>query len=407
MSGLLIRKRATSALLLLAWLALPACQIAERTPTGDDPPDDPPDAVNPGVVSDFALAGVSDSSVTLSFTEVDNGAGQPASYEIRRQNGAISWGSAAGVSQGTCATPVAGTAIGAQRSCTVLGLAAATGYQFQLVAFRGTLNVDAVFGSLSNVVGGTTTAGTTVQVDTIFAEDFESGSVDAWQDGVNASLHRVISNSSLAQSGGYLLEVTYPAGGDGGWLTRWFMPGYDSLYVSFWVRFPATWLGGTKLLAFSGSRTDDQWSAFGRAGECPTGTDFFSAMVVTEGTGNPGPTRFYAYYPAMAREPDGVTCWGRVSDGTETYLSPLALSAGSWHHVEYWMKLNAPDRADAVQTFWLDGVQRGSWNGLSFRTSTILKLNSVQLNFSNSASTIQTQKLYIDNLVVLTGRPTP
>jgi len=53
---------------------------------------------------------------------------------------------------------MAGTAIGATRSCTVLGLAAGTGYQFQLVAFRGTLNVDAVFGAFSNVVSGTTGA---------------------------------------------------------------------------------------------------------------------------------------------------------------------------------------------------------------------------------------------------------
>jgi hypothetical protein len=52
---------------------------------------------------------------------------------------------------------VAGIAFGAKRTCTVLGLAPVTGYQFQLVAFRGTLNVDAVFGGFSNVVSGTTT----------------------------------------------------------------------------------------------------------------------------------------------------------------------------------------------------------------------------------------------------------
>jgi len=60
-----------------------------------------------------------------------------------------------------------------------------------------------------------------------------------------------------------------------------------------------------------------------------------------------------------------------------------------------------------MQTFWVDGVQRGSWNGFSFRSSAILKLNSVQLTFSNSASTIQTQKLYVDDLIVLTARPVP
>jgi hypothetical protein len=240
--------------------------------------------------------------------------------------------------------------------------------------------------------------------DTVFAEDFESGTLAAWQDGVDPTRHRVVTDPSGAQSGSHYLAVTYPAGADGGWLTRWFMPGYDSLYVSFYVRYPTTWLGGTKLLAFYGSRTDNQWSAMGQAGHCPTGTDFFAAMVVTEQTGNPGPTRFYTYYPAMAREPDGVTCWGRFGNGTETYVPPLAMSAGVWHHVEFWVKLNTPGQADASQTFWIDGVQRGQWGGFSFRTSTILQLNSVQLTFSNGGAP-QTQQLYIDNLVVTRTRP--
>ena len=252
----------------------------------------------------------------------------------------------------------------------------------------------------------TVTVTAVVKVDTVFAEDFESGTLTAWQDGVDPTRHQVVTDRSGAQSGSHYLAVTYPAGTDGGWLTRWFMPGYDSLYASFYVRYPPTWLGGTKLLAFYGSRTDDQWSAFGKAGICPTGTDFFAAMVVTEATGNPGPTRFYTYYPAMAREPDGVTCWGRFGDGTETYMPPLAMGAGVWHHVEFWVKLNTPGLADASQTFWIDGVQRGQWGGFSFRTSTILRLNAVQLTFSNGAAP-QTQQLYIDHLVVLAARPAP
>src|SRR5439155_1704643 len=95
----------------------------------------------------------------LSFTEVDDGTGQPASYDVRYAVGALSWGSAPGVTSGTCATPVVGSAIGAQRSCTVLGVTPATGYQFQLIPFRGTLNMGtAVLGSVSNVASGTTAA---------------------------------------------------------------------------------------------------------------------------------------------------------------------------------------------------------------------------------------------------------
>ena len=350
------------------------------------------------------MAGVTPNSVTLSFTEVNNGAGQPASYDIRYAAGTLSWASASGVSQGTCASPIAGTTIGTTRTCTVLGLASGTIYQFQIVAFRGTLNVDAVFGALSNVASGTTT-GNGAPVDTVFAEDFESGNLSAWQDGVDPTRHRVVTDPSFAQSGSHYLDVTYPAGADGGWLTRFFMPGYDSLYVSYYVRFPTTWQGSTKLIAFYGSRTDNQWSAFGQAGKCPTGTDFFAAMVVSDPVGSIG-TRFYTYYPAMAREPDGVTCWGRYGDGTESYVPPLGLSLGGWHHVEYWVQLNTPGQANARQTFWIDGVQRGAWSGFSFRTSSILMLNSVQLTFSSGGAPL-TEHVYVDHLVVTTGRPAP
>jgi len=116
--------------------------------------------VQPGTVSNLAVASTTDSSVTLAFTEVDDGTGQPAQYDIRYAAGALSWGSAPSVTMGTCALPVAGTAIGAQRTCTAQGLAPSTAYQFQLIAFRGTLNVNAVFGALSNVANGTTVAST-------------------------------------------------------------------------------------------------------------------------------------------------------------------------------------------------------------------------------------------------------
>src|SRR2546426_2506663 len=113
-----------------------------------------------GTVTDLGVAGVADSGVTLTFTEVPDGTGQPASYDVRYAAGTLSWGAATEVAQGSCKVPMAGTAIGARRTCTVQGLAAATGYQFQLVAFRGTLTVNAVFGALSNIASGTTTAST-------------------------------------------------------------------------------------------------------------------------------------------------------------------------------------------------------------------------------------------------------
>jgi len=122
-------------------------------------------------------------------------------------------------------------------------------------------------------------------------------------------------------------------------------------------------------------------------------------------TGNPGPTRFYTYYPAMAREPDGVTCWGRYGDSTEAYEPPLTLGLGAWHHIEFSLRLNTPGRADATQTFWIDGVRRGTWSGISLRNGDMLRLNAVQLTFNRGISGGPVaQQLYVDNLVVTTSR---
>jgi len=251
--------------------------------------------------------------------------------------------------------------------------------------------------------GGTTTV---ARGDTVFVEGFESGTLAAWNDGVDTTRQRVLTDPQVAQSGSRYLAVNYVAGGDGGWITHFLKPGYDSLRVSYYVRFPEGWQGGTKLIALYGSRADDQWSAFGKAGMCPTGTDFFMAMVIAEVTGNPGPARFYTYYPAMAREPDGVTCWGRYGDGTETYEPPLTLSLGVWHHIEFSLKLNAPGSSDATQTFWIDGVQRGTWSGISLRNSDALRLNAVQLTFNRGvAGGPSAQTLFVDNLVVTGGKP--
>ncbi|MEK7784693.1 MAG: Ig-like domain-containing protein [Chloroflexota bacterium] len=115
-----------------------------------------------GMVSNLSAAATGANSATLSFTEVTDGTGQPAKYDVRFSSSGALWGGAPSVAQGTCATPLAGTTVGATKTCTVLGLAPSTDYQFQLVPYRGTPNVDVVFGSLSNVAAARTSAGANV-----------------------------------------------------------------------------------------------------------------------------------------------------------------------------------------------------------------------------------------------------
>jgi hypothetical protein len=238
----------------------------------------------------------------------------------------------------------------------------------------------------------------------IFSEDFESDSLAAWQDGVDPARHKIVTDSARAQSGNRYLSVTYPAGRDGGWMTRFFMPGYDALYLSLYVRFPRNWVGGTKIVGFYGSRTDDQWSGFGKAGKCPNGTDFFDAMLLTQDTGNPGPVKFYTYFPGMSREPDGVTCWGRYGDRevrTASYAGAPTLRPDEWQHIEFEVRLNKPGQSDGSQKFWVNGVLGASWSGINFRNSDVLRLNSAQLSFSSGGSGVpRTQQLDIDEVVI-------
>lgn len=239
-------------------------------------------------------------------------------------------------------------------------------------------------------------------IDTIFYEGFESGSLAVFDDGVD-DRHKVITNSSLAVSGSRLLQITYPPGKHGGWLTRFFMPGYDSLYVRYYVRAGDSWQGDTKLLSVRGSRIDDKWSAFGGAGNCPDGYHGFSTGVVSGAPERGGNINFYTYYPEMRREADGK-CWGRWGDGTESYTSPRQLTPGRWQKVEFWIKLNTPGQKNAVQKFWIDGQLRGAWSGISLRKTSDLRLNSVMI--SSSAKTISTTRyLYVDDLLVTTAPP--
>jgi uncharacterized protein YjdB len=116
---------------------------------------------NPGRVTNLTVTTTSSGSATLSFTEVDDGTGQPARYHMRFAISPIGWGwgSAAWVTDGTCGGVIQGTQIGSTRTCTVLGLQPSTTYDFQMVAYRGTLGSSGVvFGDLSNVATGTTTA---------------------------------------------------------------------------------------------------------------------------------------------------------------------------------------------------------------------------------------------------------
>jgi hypothetical protein len=108
---------------------------------------------NADQVTDLAVSAVTDSSLTVRWTEVGDGEGGVASYGVRYEQPPLDWSGATAV----CGSAIAGTSVGAQRTCTIQGLSSDSDYSVQVMSYRnGSSGSDGQ--SLSNVASGHTAA---------------------------------------------------------------------------------------------------------------------------------------------------------------------------------------------------------------------------------------------------------
>ena len=108
----------------------------------------------PDQVTNLTVVDRTSTTLTLNWTEVDDGFGNPSSYTVRfRPQTTLAFTE---ITDGGCAAPIAGSVIGEVVGCTADGLEPNTVYFFQVRSFRGTLGVDAEFGPWSNSVGAAT-----------------------------------------------------------------------------------------------------------------------------------------------------------------------------------------------------------------------------------------------------------
>jgi hypothetical protein len=133
----------------------------------------PTAAAAPGRVTDLTGVGSTASEIAVRFTEVSDGTGQPANYQVRFGPApSTNWGTMTPVAIGTCAGVVAGTLVGQSLTCTVAGLLAGASYDIQLVAYRGSMgDGTAVFGELSNSARHATQASAGTASVTISPQD--------------------------------------------------------------------------------------------------------------------------------------------------------------------------------------------------------------------------------------------
>jgi uncharacterized membrane protein len=123
-------------------------------------------------VSDLRSTAASGTTVTLTWTQVDDGTGSPASYRVKYATPPIDWRTATI----GCTRTLPGTAIGQPMSCTVEGLAEGTDYEFQLMSFR---TVDGVWvdARSSNVTAASTSGSGIGRVDDLSVTDVTESSI--------------------------------------------------------------------------------------------------------------------------------------------------------------------------------------------------------------------------------------
>jgi len=224
----------------------------------------------PETVTDLQVVETNGTSVVLAFTEVDDGTGNPARYAIRHQTPNLVWWQAFETEE-----TVLGQQVGQTLQVLRNSLNEETAYEFQLVSYRGELNVDATFGELSNVAAATTVAAVEEPEveepsepsqpfdpgNVVYFGGFESGNMDggngfSWGNNNRTSVVRddgcaVWNNGPImncgqsdnwengpGSDGRHALRFRYAAGQNMS-EQRFSLPeAMDEVWISYWIRVP-------------------------------------------------------------------------------------------------------------------------------------------------------------------------
>jgi hypothetical protein len=376
---------------------------------------------DPGQVTDLAVAKVTETSVTLAFTEVSDGAGELAQYEVRFAPVPLSWGSAAKVTRGSCATPLAGTSIGASRACTVEGLAAGTAYEVQLVAYRGTLSVDAVFGQLSNTAAGTTTTPvvaangcTNPAPEWLWCDDFEEDQLDRYFE-YSAKSGSFTRAAGVGRDGSVGMRARFAAGQvDAGALhlaigrtPQAYMRPVDAgtanhreIFWRMYLRNQPGWIGGGGYkLSRATSLASSTWA---------------QAMAAHVWSGSSSRKDYLLIDPASGTTEDGTLVTTKYNDfanlrwlGSAGSSTPIFDGAhvGAWYCIEARVRLNDAGYANGAFELWIDGQLEARRTGLNWVGSfDAYGINAVYLENYWDAGSPQAQERYMDDFVVSTAR---
>ncbi len=289
----------------------------------------------------------------------------------------------------------------AASSGTISGTPSSAGsYTFSITAADAAGTPQTATASYIVTIAAAATAPSPAANDTIvFQDDFESGTLSKW-DAVDPRF-AVESISGRVASGKYSLRGTITPTSGYGELNKWYMPGYDELYLKFKVMFEEGFLdnGSSDLLALMGNRIDNKWSASGQAGVKPSGTDFFLSILNPEPPSLNGGTQGLYPFMLLSQYP-GMTCATPCSPEPFYQQMPrVETSAGQWHEVVFRLKANTPGSADGAQTLWIDGKKQIDIEGLRWRDTTDVRLNQLAIPLYMPGAS-QTEHVWFDDVVV-------
>jgi len=204
----------------------------------------------------------------------------------------------------------------------------------------------------------------------VLAEGFEIqdlGELKArWSDVGNEDGQALHVDSIVApgSAGKHSLRVTATRGkNSGGYVFTVLKPGYDQLFMRFYVRFAADYGFDHHFCSLSGEINPPPYPV-GRAGIRPdnywgTGIEPTTTSPQTypwKEFAPPGIWHFYTYWPEMRsfehEDGTGTQCYGNDFEP----ITPVLAPRDRWICVEIMVRMNsAPDKADGEQALWIDG----------------------------------------------------
>ncbi len=249
----------------------------------------------------------------------------------------------------------------------------------------------------------------------LFAEDFENGDFKKWDEtrgGVSVT-------NTAPNSGKYAAEMNLVRGkNDVADAIKWFMPGADTIYTRFYVKFAADYQYPHHFVTLLANERTNRWSAFGKAGMKPNGTYFSTGMETWFAWGKnppPGELHLYSYFLDMERDQKMDKYWGNSffapgpGKGVAASEQRIIPKLDQWQCWEFMIQANTREKSDGRQAMWLDGKLVGEFVDIRWRNKADLKITALWLQhygFDSGDPTKQywkqRQTVWFDDVVVAT-----